>query len=66
MTQNNHLWERNDIQFPRLLAEILATQDLDLNALMESMDLEHGDLMNLFDRAEQKWIDIKFSIGDML
>lgn len=53
-------WERNEIQFPRLIAEINATQDnLDLAALAESMDLEVDDVKALFDRAEEAWNAIK-------
>lgn len=50
------LWERDDIQFPRLLAEIAATQgDLDILALVHSMDLTPQDIDELFDRAQQAW-----------
>ena len=49
-------WEDNSIQFPRLLAEIIATQDnLDMNALAESMDLEVEDVAELFERAQAIW-----------
>ena len=53
------LWLDDSIQFPRLIAEIVATQPLDLDALCESMDLELGDLCELFDRAEEAWTDAK-------
>lgn len=33
------LWLDNGVQFPRLLAEIAATQNLEMKALAESMDL---------------------------
>lgn len=50
------LWERDEIQFPRLLAEILATQDkLDLQALAASMDLSVEQVSSLFDRANAAW-----------
>ena len=54
-------WEDNSIQFPRLLAEILATQeDLDWSALCTSMDLEHvRQLDELFERADREWERIK-------
>jgi hypothetical protein len=53
-------WERDDYQFPRLLAEIAATQDsLDIDALCESMDLVPGDIHELFDRAQMAWERIK-------
>lgn len=53
------LWERDDIQFPRLLAEVLATQDLDMGALSVSMDLTVQEITALFDRAERTWESIK-------
>ncbi|CAE6795657.1 hypothetical protein R70006_05061 [Paraburkholderia domus] len=49
-------WERDDIQFPRLLAEIMATQDkLDMAALAASMDLSIEEVNSLFDRADRAW-----------
>lgn len=46
-------WKDNAIQFPRLLAEILATQNaLNMTALAESMDLEISQVRELFVRAE--------------
>lgn len=46
------LWSDDLIQFARLLSEINATQDnLDYEALCESMDLTPGDIVELFDRA---------------
>lgn len=53
-------WERNEIQFPRLIAEINATQDsLDFKALADSMDLSVEEVQSLFDRADQEWESIK-------
>lgn len=53
-------WDRDDIQFPRLLAEISATQDkLDLQALANSMDLSVSEVNSLFERADQVWESIK-------
>lgn len=53
-------WDRDDIQFPRLLAEISATQDnLDLQALADSMELSLSEVASLFDRADQAWETIK-------
>jgi hypothetical protein len=49
------------IQFPRLIAEINATQMLDMKALCESMDLEPSDVDELFDRAEEEWERVKKS-----
>ncbi|MYM92481.1 hypothetical protein [Duganella vulcania] len=56
-------WERDDVQFPRLLAEIMATQDkLDMAALAESMDLTIEEVTSLFDRAHQAWEQVKENI----
>jgi hypothetical protein len=49
------LWDDDSIQFPRLICEIIATQELDLAELGESMDLEPADLNELFERAHVKW-----------
>ena len=47
------MWENNEIQFARLLCEIVAIQDnLDFDGLCESMDLNVADLQDLFDRAD--------------
>jgi len=60
MAQENPKWEDNSIQFPRLLAEILATQEnLDYEALSESMGLEQARIDELFDRADAEWERIK-------
>lgn len=48
-------WKSDFIQFPRLIAEICATQDLDVNALAESMDLDVNDVHDLLDRAQMTW-----------
>lgn len=48
-------WYNDSLQFPRLIVEIRATQDLDFQALCESMDLEEDDLDELFDRADRAW-----------
>lgn len=55
-------WENDLIQFSRLIAEISATVDIsedDWNALCESMDLTDDELNALFDRAGEKWNQIK-------
>ena len=55
-------WEDDSVQFPRLLAEIMATQDnLDLEALCESMDLEPDDIWEIFNRAQNAWEKTKES-----
>ena len=48
-------WQRNEIQFPRLLAEIMAAGAIDENAstaICQSMDLQTEELRELFDRAQ--------------
>lgn len=46
------LWKLDHIQFPRLLAEIAATQDsIDWGALCEAMDLPIERIDEIFDRA---------------
>lgn len=56
MTQTTPKWENDAIQFPRLLAEIIATQDkLDVQALADSMDLSVDQIDELFDRANDAW-----------
>lgn len=53
-------WDRNDIQFPRLIAEINATQDgLNFEALADSMDLSIEEVQSIFERADQAWESIK-------
>lgn len=50
------LWENNEIQFARLLSEIVAVQaDLDIPAIAESMDLDIEYVDELFDRAHEVW-----------
>ena len=56
---SNDAWGDNKIQFPRLLAEIVATQDVDVNALAESMDLDTDEVNELIDRALDEWEKIK-------
>jgi len=59
------LWEQNDLQYPRLIAEIIAAGALDENArilICESMDLEPAQLTELLDRAETDWTRIKQSM----
>ena len=53
-------WEDDIIQFPRLLAEIMVTQDtLDMTSIAESMDLEVSEVSELFDRADTAWESFK-------
>jgi hypothetical protein len=55
-------WEDNTIQFPRLLCEINATQELDWIALSGSMDCTLDDVIELFDRANVHWEMVKKSL----
>lgn len=57
------LWHRDDIQFPRLLAEIKAVglTAEQVKALCESMGILPEDLHELLDRAEETFSSIKAS-----
>lgn len=54
-------WERDDIQFARLLAELdqFGLNEDQYTALQESMDLERGDINELLERAQNAWDKIK-------
>lgn len=55
-------WSDDSVQFPRLLAEIMATQDhLNLESLALAMDLDVADVCALFDRADRAWERAKAS-----
>lgn len=56
---SNKNWNNDTLQFPRLLAEISATQELDMQALADSMDLSLDEVNELFDRAGEVWEGIK-------
>ena len=59
----NSNWNKNSIQFPRLLVEINATQEnLDEGALADAMDITITELDELFDRADRAWENIKRDI----
>ena len=56
------MWNKNEVQFPRLLSEIFATVEFtkeQREALCESMDLEYEDIQEIFRRAEDEWDSIK-------
>lgn len=58
-------WQRSDLQYPRLIAELLATGAFDTNirtAICDSMDLEPHQLDELLSRAESDWTTIKQTI----
>lgn len=52
---SNSNWNNDAIQFPRLLSELVATHELDLEALAVSMDLTPGEVSALLERADQAW-----------
>jgi len=61
MIKAKSFWDRDDIQFPRLLAEIAAiglTLDQKI-AIAKSMDIDASKLAYLFGRAEVEWLRIK-------
>jgi hypothetical protein len=66
MPQNNDVesdyWNNDSIQFPRLIAEIEATQELNFGELCDAMDLEEDQVAQLFGRAQMAWEAIKESI----
>jgi hypothetical protein len=49
------IWKNSSIQFPRLLAEIMAVglTEAQWDGLLESMDLESDRLSELFERAQK-------------
>lgn len=58
-------WERDSIQFPRLLAEIWA-MGLGLaerSHLCLEMDITPPELDELFERADRRWQEIKDQTG---
>jgi hypothetical protein len=58
----NDKWYDNSIQFPRLLAEILALGMLFPNQydrICDAMGLTRDEVDELFERAEDEWTDIK-------
>ena len=57
------LWDDNSVQFPRLICEIEATHDLDIDALAESMSLEPADVCHLLNRALVAFEEIKQGLG---
>ncbi len=55
------LWEDNDVQFPRLLAEINAAglTKKQMRDLSVSMDLPTKRIRELLNRAEEEWERLK-------
>lgn len=57
-------WADTQLQAVRLVSEIIAIQDnLDMEGLCESMDLEMEDLNELMDRIQESWEQIKWIIA---
>lgn len=54
-------WANDEIQFPRLIAEIAALQSLDnwVPEVVEAMDLTREQVCEIIDRACDKWDKIK-------
>ena len=62
--QGLEAWDRNDIQFPRLLAEVSAASTPELiRDLATSMDLGPEKVMELFRRAESVWEGMKREVS---
>lgn len=56
------LWNDDDIQFPRLIAELESLGVFDgetIKKLSVEMDLYESDVVELIDRAQSKWDYIK-------
>jgi hypothetical protein len=64
--EGNPLWDRDDIQFPRLLATLknAGIPDACMEDVVNSMDIEYEDLAELFDRANKVWARVKHCTGD--
>jgi hypothetical protein len=58
----NPYWEDDLVQFARLLCEINATQEIDIISLCESMDLNHDEVIEVWDRADKVWESVKASV----
>lgn len=59
---NDSPWDDDSIQFPRLLAEIAATDALTpevFEQLRELMDLDNNEINELLERAHCEWEEIK-------
>jgi hypothetical protein len=66
MANNDEVWADNNIQFPRLLAEINANVTIEAEEwedLKTSMDLSQEEITELFDRAEAEWETIKANLN---
>ena len=62
---NNRKWKNNRIQFPRLIAELMATGAFThgvINNVAKEMDLTHDDVVEIIDRAQAEWDKIKHKL----
>jgi hypothetical protein len=59
INKSDDKWKRDSLQFPRLISEILATQDINYDLLAESMNLTIEQVKELFSRADVTWELIK-------
>jgi hypothetical protein len=49
-------WEKDEVQFPRLLCEIMATQEnINFLGIANAMDITTEEVIELFDRANTAW-----------
>jgi len=58
-------WNNNELQFARLICEIVANVNLtqaDADAIRDSMDLTREQFDELFDRANDVWERAKASV----
>jgi len=56
-------WDNNEVQFARLLCELVANVDnLEFELVAESMDLSKEELTSLYDRADLVWERAKASL----
>ena len=54
------LWDNNEIQFARLICELVANvENLEFELVSESMDLEESELQELYDRAHTVFENVK-------
>jgi hypothetical protein len=63
---SNGIWNDNSVQFPRLLAEVLAVglTPEQYAQLGESMDLSTAEIDEVFERAECEFSSIKGDHGE--
>jgi hypothetical protein len=62
----SEIWKNDDVQFPRLLSEILAAglPEETLEQLCNSMDLQKSEIFEILERADRKFEQIKNELCD--